>query len=312
MLSDHLPNRQNARYLVGLFAVLTSCSLFAAERPLPVAIYSRVSSDYDRAIQSDGTPAREFYALAYGGRIDGTRWDETQSKADFPEIAGIIAQELAKQNYHFAPDKASADLMVVLHWGRTNPDNSVNFSDGINVVSDALGNALGETGSDGAFSLVNEAAVAAGDAQARLDSALSLLQMENRDRQRREEDIAKILGYTDELKRNNDIARFAGSDRFDMLLNEVRDPRYYVVVTAYDFKQLTADSGAQKPKPRWVTRFSIRTRGNDFMEKIDQMALKAGSYFGRDSGRLIRDRRGEVTIGDLQVVGTSPDDSDSD
>ena len=64
----------------------------------------------------------------------------------------------------------------------------------------------------------------------------------------------------------------------------------------------------RKPDPEWVTRFSIRTRGNDFMDKIDVMAMKAGNYFGRESGRLIRDYEGEVEIGDLQMVENDVED----
>ena len=283
-------------------------SLAARTDTLPVAIYSRVAPSYEREIGPDGKPKREHYAIGYGGRIDGTLWDQTQQKEDFPEIAGIIAEELAKQNYYFSPDKETADLLIIIHWGRTNPTNAVNFSEGINQVSDALSgldDALSSTSSDGAFSLVSEGAIAQADAQSQLDSAMALLQMENRVQQQRDEDTARVIGYTDELRRNNDIARFAGSDRFDTLLNEVQDPRYYVVVSAYDFAEITQREGKKKPLPRWVTRFSIRTRDNNFMDRVEQMALKAGGYFGRDSGRLIRDYRGEVEIGDLQVVSSS-------
>lgn len=282
-----------------------------AEKPLPVAIYSRVAPDYERPIQDDGKPAREYYAIGYGGRIDGTLWDQTQKKEDFPEIAGIIAEELAKQNYHFSPDKDTADLLVVIHWGRTNPTNVTNFADSINnaaQVYQSLGNVGESQQAEGGLSLVSEAGLAAQQANAELDSALALIQMENRLQEQRDEDTARVIGYTDELSRNNDIARFAGSDRFDDLLREVQDPRYYVVVTAYDFDAVTQTTGEKKPLPRWVTRFSIRTRGNNFMDRIEQMALKAGSYFGRESGRLIRDNRGEVQIGEMQVVSSGEPD----
>ncbi len=299
-----------------LLTLVTACNLVADEKPLPVAIYSRVAPSYERELGADGKPSREYYAIGYGGRIDGTLWDQTQQKDDFPEIAGIMAEELAKQNYYFSPDKETADLLIIIHWGRTNPTNAVNFSDGVNQVSDALrglDNALSSTSSDGAFSLVSEGAIAQADAQARLDSAMGLLQMENRVQQQRDEDTARVIGYTDELKRNNDIARFAGSDRFDTLLSEVQDPRYYVVISAYDFKEVTQlDGKNKKPPPQWVTRFSIRTRDNNFMDRIDQMALKAGGYFGRDSGRLIRDYRGEVEIGEMQVVSSSEEPPSED
>ncbi len=306
------------RIVLTLGWVATSAA--AQTDTLPVAIYSRVAPSYERQIQDDGTPAREYYAIGYGGRIDGTLWDQTQTKEDFPEIAGIIAQELAKQNYYFSQDKDQADLLVVIHWGRTNPFNANNFSDGVSAAGEAfraLNDASGppvqvdsssaESAAQGA-ALIAEQNQAIQQANAALDGALSLIQMENREQARRDEDTAKVIGYTDELSRNNDIARFAGSDRYDTLLQEVQDPRYYVVVTAYDFDGVTNNKKKRKPAPEWVTRFSIRTRGNDFMDKIDQMAMRAGSYFGRDSGRLIRDYQGDVEIGDLQVVGTEESD----
>lgn len=146
-------------------------------------------------------------------------------------------------------------------------------------------------------------------ANAALDGALTNMQAERADQARRDEQTAKVLGYTDELARNNDMARFAGSDRFDVLINEVQEPRYYVVVTAYDFAQVTKlKNKKRKPNPVWITRFSIRTRGNDFMDRIDDMAMRAGNFFGRESGRLIRQRTGEVEIGDLQVIESTEDD----
>ena len=92
----------------------------------------------------------------------------------------------------------------------------------------------------------------------------------------------------------------------------MQDPRYYVIVTAYDFRQITENTKKKKPSPRWVTRFSIRTRGNNFIDSVDEMALGADRFFGRESGRLIRDYRGEVSIGELQVVSTTPDDAPED
>lgn len=286
----------------------------ASDGPLPVTIYSRKAPDYDRELDAKGNPAREYYAIGYGGRIDGTIWDQGQEKENFPSIAGTIAEELAKQNYHFAEAKEDADLLIVLHWGRTNPFDTGGFTDGINIAGEAyrqlenVSSNFDIPPTDGGISLVSAQQTAVADANAQLDSALALVQMENRMQDRRDEETARVLGYTDELNRNNDIARFAGSDRYDLLLNDVHDPRYYVVVTAYDFEQITQNTKKRKPLPRWVTRFSIRTRGNNFMASVDEMALRAGKYFGRDSGRLIRDYNGDVQIGELQVVGTVPDD----
>ncbi len=317
------PNVLRTVLALALITVFGQMTL-ADDRPLPVAIYSRVSPNYEREIQDDGTPAREYYAIGFGGRIDGTLWDQTQKKEDFPEIAGLIAQELAKQNYYFSPDKDTADLLVVIHWGRTNPFNASNFSDSVNVAGEAfraLSDAQGpeiqvdtssaESAAQGAALIAeqNQAIQQANDA---LNGAMSLMQMESREQNRRDEQTARVIGYTDDLRRNNDIAQFAGSDSYRTLLQEVQDPRYYVVVTAYDFDKVTQNGKKRKPDPEWVTRFSIRTRGNDFMDKVDEMALKAGNYFGRDSGRLIRDYQGEVEIGEMQVVSAEEEPAPAD
>ena len=82
-----------------------------------------------------------------------------------------------------------------------------------------------------------------------------------------------------------------------------------MVVTAYDFEELVKNN---ERRLRWITRMSIEVRGNDFMDRVDEMVARAGGYFGRDSRGLIRDFEGEVQIGDLEVVGTEPNPRDED
>lgn len=319
----------SARLWLALLVAMPSSAVWlcaAGDAPLPVTIYARKAPSYERKLDANGKPEREYYAIGYGGRIDGTSWDQDQSKENFPEIAGIIAQELARQNYLFSQDSANVDLMIVLHWGRTNPSGSGNFSDNVGIAGDAYRavqdaqNAIDTpstapaVGSGGTpLSVVDERQLRLQEARAQLDSAITAMRLEERQRNYVDEDNAKVLGYTDEMHRSNDIAQHAGSDSFLELLSELRQPRYYVVVTAYDFDEVTKLKNARaKPKPRWVTRFSIRTRGNSFMPSVEEMALRAGQYFGRNSKRLIRDHRGEVEIGEIQMiendVEATPDD----
>lgn len=316
-ITELMPSN-NTMSLSRILILLFSATLIASadEKPIPVSIYSKVARDYERELEDGGTYKREYYAIGYGGRVDGTVWDKSQTKEDFPEIAGLIAQELAKQNYHFSPDKDKADLLIILHWGRTAPFNSGNLSNSVSDAGEAI-RALNDaevvqvqvdTSSPEAAaqtsSLVSERDLAIQQANAALDGALTQLQSQSGEQARRDEQTARVLGYTDELARNNDVARFAGADRFDILIDEVQDPRYYVIVTAYDFKEITTSKKKRKPNPRWVTRFSIRTRGNDFMDRIDDMAMRAGDFFGRESGRLIRQNTGEVEIGEMQVFSS--------
>lgn len=242
----------SSRLILGL--MLAALPLSADDPPIPTSIYSRVAPDYQREIQADGQLEREYYAIAYGGRIDGTIWDQAQEKDQFPEMAGIIAQELAKQNYYFAADRGEADLMIVISWGRTKQFETLDMTDAWSV--------------------------------------------------RVIEDIARVLGYTDELARFNDPAQFAGSDRFNDLLVEMKYSRYYVSVSAYDFQEMTREDRKAEPTPRWVTRYSIPTRGNDFMGPMAEITAKAGRFFGQESGRLIRKHATEVSIGEIEVTET--------
>ncbi len=279
-----------------MLLVPATVSLMAGETPLPVVIYSRVADDYERALQADGRPQREHYAIAYGGRAEGTIWDNTQAKEDFPAIAGTLAQELAKENYFFAQGKQDADLLIAIYWGRTDPHDPAKFNNGENAVRDA------QRATDAAYNTVYQDSEnrgrlgAVADARGQLKSALALVRLENRMGEQRDEETAKVLGYTDELSR---LAQAGAEDHFAVLFGEIRDPRYYVLLVAYDFDKIKQSTKKKKPTPRWVTRFSIRTRGVNFMDSIEEMTLRAGRYFGRDSQRLIRDYQGEVYFGDM-------------
>ncbi len=48
------------------------------------------------------------------------------------------------------------------------------------------------------------------------------------------------------------------------------------------------------------------------MDRVDDMAMRAGNFFGKQSGRLIRQRTGEVEIGEIQVMETDTEVPPSD
>lgn len=303
-----------------LLLCLCACVSFSAarEKSLPVIYYSRAAPGYEREIGADGKPKEEQYALSYGGRVDGTTWSGGMSKEDYPKIAGVVAEQLAKQNYFYAQDAASADLLLVIHWGQTLPFNEGNFTDSVNDLGTAMTNLQAAqavppptmpTTEEGAAGTTEQIAAQQLDVQiaaAALESSLIGMDMENKVRDRRGEEIARVLGYVDEMRRMNDLGGFTGEDRFTTLRNEVEDPRYYIVLTAYDFVQATEKG---KRKVLWTSRISIDTRGNDFMDRMEQMVARASNSFGRNTNRLIRERTGEVEIGEAIVVDTDVDES---
>ena len=299
--------------------ILVGSGLGAADT-LPVSIFSRTAKGYKRAHDKDGTPKREYYAIGYGGRVDGTTWDDTQAQDHFPEIAGVVAQHLARENFYFAENSAKADLLIVIHWGRTIPFNNLNYGNQVNQLGDAVNRLniaetaiapLEPTGPEGVAGYVAEREAQLQEissANAALGDAISFMSVEEKARDQQNEANAQLLGYMSTMSEKQQIGGTIGRDRFDELRLEVEDPRYYVVVSAYDFTELVK---REKQKLLWVTRISIRTRGHDFMNRVDQMVARAAHYFGRDSGRLIRDHRGEVEIGEAEVIGiTGPETDD--
>jgi len=86
------------------------------------------------------------------------------------------------------------------------------------------------------------------------------------------------------------------------MLNELEEDRYFVVLTALDYRLLVKE---RKSKMLWETRFSIREHGNAFDARIAGMAARASDYFGRDSKGLHHDDLpdGRVEIGPVKSLG---------
>ncbi|MES1167979.1 MAG: hypothetical protein ABUL61_02295, partial [Oleiharenicola lentus] len=114
---------------------------------------------------------------------------------------------------------------------------------------------------------------------------------------------AQVIGYVDDLNDTNDIRRYAGGgDRYNDLIADVEEQRYYIVISAYDFAELTQKN---KKKLLWQTRVSVRMTGNTFDSTVAAMLKSASKYFGQNSGRVIRgeETKGTVELGELKYLG---------
>ena len=85
-------------------------------------------------------------------------------------------------------------------------------------------------------------------------------------------------------------------------MEDIESERYYVVVTAYDFQEALQH---KNKKGLWRTVASIDARGNRFDERLLAMVERASRYFGRDSGRLIRqfEYTPHIDLGELKTLG---------
>ncbi len=290
--------------IAGMMAMVLLCgSNLVAVETVATAVYARVGKDYKREKQNDGSFKPEFYGLANGGRIAGTGSDLTVDRVTYPEVAQIAARLLAQQNYHYAQSAKQADLMIVLHWGTTIAFNSGNYSQAVNQVATSMAG----NGPQGMGSLErNMSAVptdGAGGGGGVDEGAMLMLMAENRARDQINRPNARLLGYIDDINESNDIRRWAGGgDRYNDLIADIEESRYYIIVSAYDFDQLV---NHQKKVLRWQTRVSVRAPGNRFDDSFAAMLKGASKYFGQDSGRLVRgeESKGTVELGDLKFLG---------
>lgn len=292
--------KQATRLMICGLALLAST--LPAEETVATVVYSRIGNGYNRERLPDGSFKPEHYALANGGLIAGTTSDNTIDRVTYPEVAEISARFLRQQNYHYAQTKEQAKLLLVLNWGATRSYNSTNYNTAVQELSKAL-SILDESkrhqANPGADSDMDDVDVMA--------DQLIMLRMENRVRDAINLPNAKILGYLDAINDADGIQRWAGGgDRYNDLIADIEEPRYYIVITAYDFQELL--KGGNK-KLLWQTRVSVRSPGNSFDDSFVPMLKSASRYFGQDSGKLVRgeEEKAKVELGDLKFLGEVKD-----
>ncbi|HET7535795.1 MAG TPA: hypothetical protein VFJ90_05025 [Candidatus Didemnitutus sp.] len=300
-----------ATIVLGLTAALATAS--ASNEALVTSVFSKVSNGYMRKKLPDGTYQREYYAIANGQYAPGQEPNDSIDKVKFPTIAGLVAQHLAKQNYFLAQDSKSAEILLLISWGTTIPysDNGGRNSmdaalSAMNRSSAALQHA--QTVNADATSSPEARASAQGvsaAAQADQESQMVEVQMFEDMRRKADEHNARLLGYAEEINNRDNPSKYAGAGSyFDDLKSDIEEERYYVIVSAYDFRTAVHDG---KRKLLWATRMSIRAQGNRFDERLAAMLANADGYFGRNSKELIRQyQNGHVDIGEMKVVGTEP------
>ena len=281
MKTIHIP-------ILTVLLLVTAGTTIAREKiSLITAVHSKTLNGYQRAKGADGRFKPEYYALSIGGKLSGTLSDSSIEKVPVPQLAGVLGQFLAQQNYHLAPDAKSTDLLLLVNWGKTNAYRDADLTSAINRYGSATSTKPGS-----------------GDVD-QIAGAVAEIAMLNRLRDLANEGNARLLGYIDEVNRISDHRIWsAGGNYYQELIGDLEDPRYYLFVSAYDFSELARK---KNPKLLWCTRVSIRAPGSSFERDFAAMLAKAAHHFGQDSGGLLRryDPRGRVDIGDIEVIGMS-------
>jgi len=294
--------------LFGLGAASQAIAVDARDS-IVTAVFSRSFNNYERPVRSDGSPEPQTYVVAKGGYAPGTEKDASIDDVKFAGIVRVLGKYLAKQGYYPAKDAKKADLMLVVHWGKTVP-----FDDGVhrNLLDlgvehfqrfQRLGGGLGR---GPGFDSPNMGVPREGNGSAASEEiveGMMLLQFDEGKRYDADQHNANLLGYTADMKyRDNPSLYAGGGTAYYDLLSDIESERYYIAVTAYDFQDMLQH---QHKKGLWRTVASIDARDNRFDERLAAMVDKASHYFGQDTGRLVRDFQyvPHVSFGDLKGMG---------
>ena len=324
---------KNTLTAITIALALAGAAACAAAETVATAVYSKISNSYKREKNKDGKFKPEHYALSNGGRIYGTTRDHTVDRVTYPQVAEIAMRLLAQQNYRYAQTKEQAKLLLVLQWGSTLAPNGMHKDANVAGTQGAMG-ALTKFKSDliadlvaggmsgpEAEALVKNTAGGFGRplsqasneevqitaAAAEMESQMLRTMVDNRVRDELNHRNARVLGYADDLEQSSGIRRWAGGgDRYNDLITDVEESRYFIVVSAYDFQELLK---TKKQKLLWQTRVSVRSPGNNFDDTYLAMLKSASAYFGQDSGKLVRgeETKGTVELGELKFLGEVKD-----
>ena len=270
----------------------------AAADEILASVNSTAYNGYARAKQADGTFKPETYAFGQGHYLSGQMHDPSIEGFPFLKLVQTLAPYLARQNYLPAPGPAQTDLIIVVHWGTTVPYNDATYGSAVDSlqkaqISDATAGATAEA--------------SPGQQSSELTGALMEIQAEKRQRDLANARNAALLGYQGDMNRYGDLARLAGfGSHYHDLVADVEEDRYFVILTAYDYRALSQE---KKRKLLWITRVSIVVRGNRFDEQLGAMLAIAAPYFGHDLPGLVRQTvpEGKVKIGEPKVIGIAPE-----
>jgi len=299
--------------LVLLVAMAVGILPVMAKDSVVTAVYSNARKDYVRERQPDGTFKTETYVIGNGGSVDGSMPLDSNEAVPFPTIVRVMSRFLAQENYLPTSDAKSADLLLVLYWGKTIPFNDAaerantdatyvtmnNLREGNKQVklSDAQNHSQQTDGIQSKERYLRDAIAD------QLEGSLYQTQLFDNARYDANQQNARLLGYAREIARLDNPSIYAGNGTdYHDLINDVENERYYVVVSAYDYRLA---AGEKKGKVLWTTRVSVQAHGNRFDDSLATMLANASAQFGRNSDRLIRQYRpGRVKLGELKYLGT--------
>ena len=253
-----------------------------------VAIKAEADLDFLKEREKDGTAKPMTYQVAKGKFYVGAMNDKRMESFTFDDIVKDMSTHLAKQKFYPYQGEGTGDILIVVHYGVTEYEESIMELMGYTSEEEmGLGGDLGFEGiaSDGAGM----------NAIADLSFNQSLQNSSGSSNARSMGQKANLLGMEEAYGfYTND------QDKYE-LMSMLDEERYFVILMAYDMESIKA----KESKLLWSTRYSIRAIGQNFDDAIKGMNTIAGDYFGQSfKGLNLKRLRDDssVEIGDIEVI----------
>lgn len=241
------------------------------------------SEDYVKQRASDGEKKVQTYNFFKGRFFPGSTKDRSLERFTFLDIVKDMAVHLQKQGYHNNPVVGEGDLLIVVHYGATDYEESFFDMMGYTSLEDM-----------GYSEDMDASALAAFESTISLSDAVHSANDQSRFGK------AKLLGMEEAYMRSTP------SFEREELESSLSESRYFVILMAYDFPLLRQG----EPKLLWSTRYSIRAIGQSFDDAIKDMNLVAADYFGKNLDGLVKTRvtdKARVKLGEIKVIGEEPE-----
>lgn len=305
---------KSVRLAGALLGALALAALLPADRH--VVVVSRADPDYLRdRLGPDGRERTQSYVVLPGRHYPGFTVDRTMERTTIRDIVDLLAPELARRGFVPGASAASADLLLVVHWGTTiprvglreltaQPTEQVNHDE---YHAGTLRRFDVPVELPGTFDeLPANVQPSPGDGNP-LDQALQRIDNLSAElaTQGRGNDSVALLGYADALDKLRQDTWTSETER--ALHHDLNSERYFVIVRAYELKGGATES--RRHRPVWSMHLNIRAPGNNFRTALARLSVAAGRFAGQDSGSVAtvrvqdRERTGTVTFGDLVILG---------
>lgn len=256
--------------MVGLL-LLVSVSLQGVNR---VFVKAEAFKDYQRERAQIGSDKELTYQFMKGTYLPGNRLDPSMEELSFESLVYDLALQLRKKDFYPEPALGESDLLIVVHYGSTGYPDDFKYWEGADYWTDQRFQYFDETG---------DFARPSG-----LDHLHSSQLFHVRDNSYR----AKLLGM--------DFNKTWASDK-RLLSTLSNEPRYFVLLYAYDFPALKNG----EIKLQWRTRYSVRSIGQSFTEAVVDMNRIASEFMGENMKGFTQKRVDDssfVSFGDIEVI----------